>query len=54
MSENTDKPLTMRERLALRLILLAVVIVEPFKWSHAGKHHIDALRQELGDKVDQR
>lgn len=49
MSEQHNKPLSTRERIALRLILLGIGMLEPFKLSHFAKYHIAAIRDELGD-----
>lgn len=48
MTENEKPDLTTRQRVALRLILMAVEIVQPWRYSHEADKLIDEIKAELG------
>ena len=46
--DNTPKKLTARERLAFRLILVAIEIIHPMRWSHKW----DDVKRDLLAELD--
>lgn len=49
LKDNTPKKLTARERLAFRLILIAIEIIHPMKYSHKW----NPIKKDLLDELDQ-
>lgn len=43
----TKRPLTRRERVVVRLILLAVWILAPWDMSYQARDHLDGILREL-------
>lgn len=47
MTDPRDRPLSKRERIAIRLLLLLVQIIAPWQYDHQFKATTEALKQEL-------
>jgi len=47
MDANTKEHLTVRQRVAVRLILFAVEIVKPWRYDHEAKDLLAAIKNEL-------
>tara|TARA_R100000951_G_C2643924_1_gene181874 strand:+ start:2263 stop:2412 length:150 start_codon:yes stop_codon:yes gene_type:complete len=47
MSDRNEAPLHVRERIALRLILLAIKMVQPWKHDHKFEDMIKTIQAEL-------
>lgn len=45
--EKAAKPMTRRERLAIRLVMLLVGMVWPAKYEHQIKDYLEKVEQEL-------
>lgn len=46
MAKNTPR-LTQRERIALRLFLWLITIIEPWEYSHEQKEWLEGLKKDL-------
>ena len=42
-----DKPLTLRERIALRILLRMFLLVYPYAWDHKAKEFAEELFKDL-------
>jgi hypothetical protein len=42
-----DRPLTLRERIALRILIRMFLLVYPYEWEHKAKEFVEELNKDL-------
>lgn len=47
--EQQDKPLSIREKLTIHLLILLIKVIKPFAWNHELTNSLDELKAILKD-----